>query len=157
MSKDLTFSFLFQGSLGLVSQTGNSCSPSVRCRKFGVLAGPENKNASNSGLSVKDRVVPLNKHVTKGVEFDGACLNFQPLAVSSLCQLSKTSCFVLQNEFSRQQPDSGKSTDVLTVQVAIKKFCKQHKDIIFKVNTLVALTKTMTPQVLMNEFFLDHL
>lgn len=119
MSKDLTFSFLFQGSLGLVSQTGNSCAPSVRCRKFGVLAGLENKNASNSGLSVKDRVVPLNKHVTKGVGFDGACLTFQPLAVSSLCQLSKTSCFVLQNDFNRQQPDSEKSSNVLIVQVLI--------------------------------------
>lgn len=34
--KDLTFSFLFQGSLGLVSQTGSSCAPSIHRRKLEV-------------------------------------------------------------------------------------------------------------------------
>lgn len=70
VSKDLSFSSLFQGSLGLVSQTGNSCAPSIRWRKLDVLPGLENKNASDSPLSVKDHVVPLNKHITKGVSLN---------------------------------------------------------------------------------------
>lgn len=95
VSKDLSFCFLFQGSLGLVSPTGDSCEPSIRWRKLDVLPGLENKNGSNSRLSVKGRTVPLNKHVTKrcSTEFNGACLIVQPSTISSLCQLSK--CFIL--------------------------------------------------------------
>lgn len=70
VSKDLSFSFLFQGSLGLVSQTGNSSAPSICWRKLGVLPGLENKNSSDSRISVKNRVVPLNKRVTKGVSLN---------------------------------------------------------------------------------------
>ena len=87
VSKDLNFSFLFQGSLGLVSPTGNSCTPSIHWRKSDAQPGLENKNASDSQLSVKDCVVPLNKHLTEGFSLDSMGLSdystfnhFRPLS-----------------------------------------------------------------------------